>query len=488
MPTYPDTPFTDGAPWTPDLAYLAFHQQFGDSLDQNILGNHPGITDAQLSDTNNSIKNRVSLALDPLSITQVNPLTVNVSSGTVALTNGNLVTVPGSNRVLPDNKTNYLFVDSAGALQVSDNLPVVCYPVATVITSGGSISTITDLRQIGIRRIVPRPLSIKSFGGVNGTDIICTALTDLSAGLFYCRDFIVPSGVSITVPGWLRVYASRNVAIDGTLIISPITDGGDSTSHTPSTEAIVRGLNKGNGLGNTGNKYGWGFQSYGSGGYSGSCYSTSNVTFMQTPQGGKGGGGLIIESAGTITGSGTIQCRGSDGTGGFTYINGSPLVQTPGYFEPTTLASIYGSAGGSGGFISLSSLLGVQFSGTLDVRGGNGGLSMTNINLHFAGGGCPGSGGVIVITSPSYNISSATIQLGGGVFGATQHNVAGTTLSGSVYTVPNTVAFLFTGRPGASYGTSGGAWTVSTSGGNSIVTPVPAQSGLLVLREFVPLG
>lgn len=489
MTTYPDTPFVDGQVWSPELAYLAFHQSYGDSLNQTYLGNHPGITDAQLSDGASAIKTRVSNVLNPLVITTVSGLTVNVGSGTVSLTDGTLVAIAATNLVMPDNATTYIYVDSTGTLTFGSSIPVICYPIGRVITSGGAITSTLDYRSLAIRRVAPRPYSIKSFGGVNSTDIVCTALTDLSDGLYYCRDFIVPSGVSITVPGYLRIYASRNVQIDGTLTVNPISDGGVSNLYSPDTTAGFRGYNRGSGLGSTGNTYQWGFQNYGSGGVSGEGFCNNAATFLAVPGGGKGGGLVLIEAAGTITGAGTISCKGSNGNGGYTYINGSPTNTTPGYFEPTTSASIEGGAGGSGGFISLSSLTGVTFTGTLDVRGGNGGLSMTNITGHFAGGGCPGAGGVIVITSPSYNVSGATLQVAGGSFGTTQQLVTGATVSGGVYTLPTAnILSLYNGRAGASFVSTGGYWVTTTSGSNKIATPVAASAGSTILRAYVPLG
>lgn len=489
MTTYPDIPFVDGQIYTPDIAYLAFHQSYGDSLDLELLGNHPGITDEQLSNVPTAIKTRVSNVLDPLQVKAVAGLTISYNSGIVALTDGSLVTIPAAQVVVGDNTTLYVYVDGVGAVIVATTLPVICRPLAKVVTSGGAITSITDLRALSIRQVAPRPASIKSFGGVSTSDIICTALTNLNDGLFYCRDFIVPSGVSVTVPGWLKIYASRNVVINGSLIINPISEGGDASVLIPSTTAGFRGLNKGNGLGNVGSVYGWGFQGYGSGGYSGYGITSNAITYILTPVGGKGGGGVVIEAGGTITGTGTISAKGSDGTGGYSYLNATPTNTTPGYFEPTTSASIIGSAGGSGGFVSLSALGGVVFSGTIDVRGGNGGLSMTNIATHFAGGGCPGAGGVVVITSPTYNISGATLQLTGGSFGTSQQLVTGATVSSGVWTLPvaNTTSNS-SGQRGASFGVSGGYWNTATVGSNYILTPVASQTGLIVLRDYVPLG
>src|SRR5574338_1481023 len=116
MAIYPDIPFVDGQVWSPDLAYLAFHQSYGDSLDQDILGNHPGITDAQLSDVSTAIKARVATVLNPFTVSIVSGLTVNIASGTASLTDGTVITVAASNQVLPDNTTSFIYLDSSGTL------------------------------------------------------------------------------------------------------------------------------------------------------------------------------------------------------------------------------------------------------------------------------------------------------------------------------------------------------------------------------------
>lgn len=489
MTTYPDIPFVDGQVWSPELAYLSFHQSYGDSLDQDLLGNHPGVTDAQLSDSSDAIKSRVRQVQDAFKTTLVSGLTVSVSSGIAVLTDGQMVSVITSNKIVADNATNYIYINDSGVVTVALALPVVCYPIAKVIASGGSISSIADLRSLAFRQVVPRPFSIKSFGGVNSVDIVCTALTDLTAGLYYCRDFIVPSGVGVSVPGGLKVIASRNVVIDGTLTVTPLVSGGDAIALNPDPSLSFRGSNRGDGLGSNGRVYGYGTQHYGSGGFSGSGLTDNVSTFIAVPGGGDGGGFIQIEAGGSITGGGTISCKGGNGKGGYTYVAGSPVVAVEGRFEVGTLGMLIGSSGGSGGLIALSALTEVDFDGTLDVRGGNGGLSNTNVTDTWAGGGCPGSGGSVVITAPSYNISGATVLISGGSFGTTVNLVTGGSESGGVWTLPTaSVVNKANGNIGGSFNTLGGFWEGVIGSPNTVLTPIAAESGVLILRDYIPLG
>jgi hypothetical protein len=489
MTTFPDVPFVDGQIFTPEVAYLAYHQQFGDSLDQSLLGNHPGITDTQLSDDTSAIKARVASVLNAFVTTIVSGLTVNVGSGVVALTDGSLVSKTSVNLTLPNNTTSFVHIDLSGVITHSTSLPVVCYPIARVVTSGGSISSVSDLRNIGIRSIVPRAASIRSFGGVNNTDIICDINTDLTSGLIHCRDFIIPSGVQVTVPGWLRLHASRNVVIDGTLLVNPLSSGGSSLAFAH-IALLSQGSQRGGGLGSGGDVYGWGIQPYGSGGLSGETLTYNTSTFVRTAAGGKGGGGVSIEAAGIISGSGTISCKGSDGSAGYSY-TGSPTNTTPGFLAVGTSCVIYGSSGGSGGFVGLSSLAGVNFTGTVDVRGGNGGNTVSNVDKSWAGGGYPGSGGVIAITSPNYNLTGATLRLDAGLFGSSIQVNQGATVDGSgVWTIPlaGAATIRSPSGQGASFSTLGGRWAQSIVNTNVIATPLAAVAGTLTLRNFVPLG
>jgi len=453
MVLLPNVPFADGDIVTPEVLNLAFNQVFDGQT--QYLGHYPLIVNTQLSGATGQVKQVVDSITSPFLVTYVSALTVNVASGVVATDLGTVTSVATSNIVLPDNKTTYIYLNTSGVVTSADRLPTVCRALAKGVTSGGVVTTLTDLRSLTYRSIGIDPQSALVFGGQSVTDKVCTAGENLTNGLYYFRDFTVPSGVTVTVPGYANIKCSGKIVIDGTLTVTPIVPGGAALS--PATTSQIYNARPGTGLGTYGGVYPWGLQPYGSGGQAGQFLSTGVVpTVFSSGSGGNGGGGLKLEAAQGITVTGTINARGGNAvTGALT--SAATIVIT-------------GSAGGSGGCVIFTSKLGVTLSptSTINVQGGNGSNGFQAGTTPGAGGG-GGAGGVVVILCPTglANTTGSTINLTGGTSG-----LASTTIAGTGYGAP----------VGAGFATAGG------NASSSATTPIVAPSGTFILLADLPLG
>lgn len=463
MPTYPDVPFVDGQVWSPDLAYLAFHQSFGDSLDQDILGNHPGITDAQLSTT--GVLSRVNVITDSLKPTNPLGLTVAVASGVIRSNHQSVITIPQTNVLVPDNNTSYVFIRSGGLVpEVDTRMPTVAVPIARAVAAGGVITALTDLRQSSYRHIDVSPDTTLVFGGQSTIDKVCTAGEVFDQGIYYFRDFTVPSGVSITVDKYAVIKCSGRAIIDGTIDVPATIPGGiewSGNNYNLGTNTYVF-PRKGFGLGAYG-VYAYGLQPYGSGGDTGQIFiaaGSTAPTAWATGRGGRGGGGISIQASQGIEVGGSINCRGGNATN-------SSIVGASSWV-------ISGCSGGSGGYVNLTSPTSILLKpgSIIDVKGGNGGNASISAGfVSNAGSGGGAAGGVVVLQAPSgsINTTGSTITLTGGTSG------------NFVVNDPGNLSSFLTGSVGAAYMTTGSTSHISGS------APV-GQNGLLYLLNYLPLG
>lgn len=450
LPLVPNQPFASGDPFTPDLAYLAFNAPIFDGQTQ-YLGHRAPLTDAELDGAATSLKGRVAAITDALKPSVVSGLTVAYQAGIVALQDGSTLSISAAQVAVPDNSTSYLYLDQAGAVQVGSTPTVTRRLIAKVVSSGGAISTLTDLRDASYRRLEPIVSAIKIFGGTSTTDETATAGKVYDQGVYYFRNFTVPAGITVTVKGWARFYCSGNVSIQGTVNVSQVAAGATGFA-TPFTSANTGGLpgtgiGTGSGSQNTPTPYyGFAAQPYGSGGGLGLASGSSGAGVIGNA--GSGGGGIWIEAAGTINvgNSGSISAKGSDAVAS-TVTSGT--------------GSVSGSGAGSGGLVYLASLVSVTTvaGSTIDVRGGNGGAAANTTGSNTIQGGGGGGGGYIVFAAPTVSNAGTTL-LSGGSNGANAGS-GGTTVGGGV---------------GGSFGGTGG-----TSG-------VSSTTGQQKIFNFVPLG
>lgn len=449
MPLLPNTPFTEGDDWTPELAYMAFNSPVFDDQ-PGYLGHRSKLTDAELSDSAGQIKPRLEAIEDAFKVSVESGLTLRHQAGSVTMPNGGLESKPAGLVVAPDNTTSYVYISPGGNVRCATDPPTIRLLLAKVVAVSGSVSTIEDLRHPATRQLAPIASAVKSFGGSNRTDKVCTAGEVFDQGLYYYQDFTVPAGITITVDKWAKIYCSGNVTINGSVNVTVMASGAAPYSTWVGAGNVggLPGSGAGGGSGSSafgGSPYPYGAQSFGSGGGLGFA-NGSTGSAVNFGAGGRGGGGLWIEAAGTILVTGSIFAKGGSAFAG-SISSGT--------------ARISGSGGGSGGLVLLSSLLSVTVtaSAAIDVRGGNGGNGTNNMGSGNAGGGGGGGGGYVVLISPANNATGATILLNGGALGA-EADLGGGGLGGG---------------GGGGFGGSGGHQSAGSA-------------GKLIVRPFVPIG
>lgn len=456
----PNFSFASGTVFTPELADLAYEAPIFDGQTQ-YKGHRAKIDDSELSDTAGQVKDRLSVATSGLRPSQGSGLTVNYASGTVRLPGGTLLAINAGTIAVANNTTVLIWVNSTGAIETGVVAPSVRALIAQVTAVSGSITALQDLRFTGIQDIRPIASSIKVFGGSRIVDKTCTPGEVFDQGYYYFRNFTVPSGITITISKYAKIFCSGNVTIDGTVNVTAATPGVRSysvlffigglaympiTGNGQSTGALA-------GTGTEPESYSYGASPLGSSGTSGFAVggiASQSATFGAS---GDGGGCLWIEAAGTINVTGTINARGTNATAATA--TGSNVA-------------VSGSGGGSGGLIYLSSLQSVTCTGTsvLDVRGGAGGAAQKGASVaERAWGGGGGGGGWIVLASPANNTTGATLSLTGGAAGANT-----TYTSGSEYG----------GGGGGAYGGFGGINYVGYGG--------TGGTGTFLSLAFSPVG
>ena len=302
--------------------------------------------------------------------------------------------------------------------------------------AGGTLSgLIEDLRPR--YAVTPRPAILSVFGG-DGPEgdytVAPGATVALAGGLRRFRNITIGSGAIVNVsPGYLKLRASGTVTIAGTINLSPLIAGGQSFSGVIMPQMQMQ-ANPGQGLGgaaghNSGPKASYSFsaEETGSSGASGFIWNfgLSNAGVNLTSStGGAGGGTLVIEAAGAISVTGTINCNGGNGT--------APTISIADSGGGSTYLT--GGGGGSGGLIWLQSQIGITCSAasTLSVRGGNGGNGGgANLSAGPSQGGGGGGGGWLVFSSPFNQTTGSTLTVTGGTAGTNQAGGAGVGVGGS---------------------------------------------------------
>jgi hypothetical protein len=283
--------------------------------------------------------------------------------------------------------------------------------------------------------VTPRPEILSVFGsdGYEGDYTVAPGATvALAGGHRRFRNITIGSGAIVNVtPGFLRLQASGSVTIAGTINLTPLIAGGSFFGGSIPSGSQMQ-ANTGAGLGGAAGHnsaprpaYSYSASNTSSGGASGFTWNVSNaVATVTSSTGGVGGGSLIIEAAGLVSVTGTINASGGNAS--------PPVVLIPAANNGTTYLT--GGGGGSGGLIWLQSAVGITCSAasTLSVRGGNGsnggGTNLPSDSPSHGGGG--GGGGWLVFSSPLNQTTGSTLTVTGGTAGTSSAGT-GTGVSGS---------------------------------------------------------
>jgi microcystin-dependent protein len=145
----------------------------------DLDGHYPPLTDESLSPEPGNILNDFRSFTGALAATITNGLGISVAAGKVTLQNGQLVSFPTTQLNVANNSTQFVFVSALGQLEVQPTPPGTGILIAKVVTSGGAISLLEDLRPrfnygVGVITapavVAANPIpsgSIMAFGGVN---------------------------------------------------------------------------------------------------------------------------------------------------------------------------------------------------------------------------------------------------------------------------------------------------------------------------------
>lgn len=389
------------------LQNLTFSADPGDNL---VDGVYERLTDDALSNAPQHLKKQYYDYRDRLKVVSANGLTCAYRGGVIFKLNGEPLSIPPANITVPNSTTTYIFINAQSQVRTDSVLPAICYPMAKVTSSGGSVSIITDLRPVD--QIAPRPEAIKIFGGTGDEgDFVATNGQFLDQGIYYFTNFFVPVGIDLNIDKFAKIHVSNTATIAGNIEVTrSVAGGGGLTTALPGYNLTVGG-NTGGGFGgasgsgdNAITAYSYAASPLGSGGGSGFVRGAEG-TEATIAKGGKGGGGLWIEAAGSISVTGSINARGDNGNGGAIDINGR--------------VDASGAGGGSGGTIILSSLLAINVTPSARIRaeGGFGGFGVKGSSGSGASGGGGGAGGQIVFISPNTNTSGSVISVNGGTQG-----------------------------------------------------------------------
>jgi hypothetical protein len=400
-------------------------------------GELPAPTNADLSQAPGQIVPEWTEFRDQLKVSVTSGLGIEWEGGTIRDAGTGVFVVPAGTLSLANNATNWVHVNTSGSVVSSTTEPGVGVMMARITTSSGAVQTVVDLRRT--YGVGPISKIIKYFGGtgIDGPKV-CTN-GEMLRGIYNFTSFTVPSGATVTIGAFARIYCTGNVLIQGVINVAHAVNGGTGFATTADGNlggGTGNGLGGGSGSG-VSSSYHFAASNLGSGGGSGFISNQPGQSSL-IAGGGAGGGALLIEAIGIVSITGSITANGATG--------GSGLKITG------TSQAVSGAGGGSGGLIWITSLFSVVGTGagvTLSARGGDGGNAVAGANANGGGGG---GGGWIVLAAPDVNATGANVLVTGGL--------AGTTIGTPETNLGGGTGGSFAGQGGAS--ASGGVFAGGT--------------------------
>jgi hypothetical protein len=282
------------------------------------------------------------------------------------------------------------------------------------------------------------------------------------------RNLTVSVGGVLTVPSGTIIRCLGTATINGTIIVSPITQGAKRTISELTSSAEVQGSPAHPGISHA--IAGNGAVGAGAdiiGGQSGSDEAPGGVASYRISRlagggggvgsgiGGLGGGSLMIVSFQTLAvgAQANISAKGGD-------------------------AQSVSGGGGAGGVVILASEEAVSVTGTgvIDVSGGDGGNSSVGTVLAMGPGG-GGAGGLVHIITPSYNANLNAANVAGGT--------AGTITSG---TLGFASKWIGGGAGGALFASGGSGGTIDSDNSGTFLPAQNGSDGDFVVTDESPEG
>ena len=307
-------------------------------------------------------------------------LTIIVKGGPYKRLDGSRGFMPQKEVLVVSGKPNYIYLEEVGRaadVLVSDKIIETGILLGTVNASNGKIDLIYDAFHMPTAGFT-RPYNAKKIGGRSSGDYVTTGSTDVISGLQLYKSFTVKGGHTLTVKGGAKIIVTDNFTVEGKIVVEAVTAGGSSLTEKVPAQSFV-GNRMGRGVADRRSTYHWVTYPAGSGGRSGIAGSGQDMV-AYVPNGGQGGGSLIVEAGGDININGIIEANGTAG-------------QTGSITSRNVVGGVSGGGGGAGGCVVLKSggEITISNSATIHCKGGKGG------NAHSLGGykvlGAGGGGG-----------------------------------------------------------------------------------------------
>lgn len=114
---------------------------------EDLDGHYQPLEDDALSNSPGNIKPEFYTLRDAGKVAHVSGLTIKVAALSVGSQNGTRTNIAETQLTIDNNATRVVFVDSNATLQSAGSAPETGVLLARVVTSGGVVTTITDLRE-----------------------------------------------------------------------------------------------------------------------------------------------------------------------------------------------------------------------------------------------------------------------------------------------------------------------------------------------------
>jgi microcystin-dependent protein len=214
----------DGQIWEANYANAAgFPQMTG----EDTFGHGPLIRDENMSDVPGQLKPQFYGWYNRINVTATTGLSVAYTGAAIRLANGTTVDLPSGVLVLPNNATGWVYINSAGAIQVGATLPVQGIVLASYVTAASAITQLNDLRYQVVETVAPLQIDTQSAFDIG--DIKPSARQNPSNGWLRMdgAEYAVSAypllysaiGIAFNKPttplGFFRVPDSRNRALAG---------------------------------------------------------------------------------------------------------------------------------------------------------------------------------------------------------------------------------------------------------------------------------
>lgn len=458
------TPFVLGTVYTPEVATEMAGVTFDDQ--PQYFGHYPRIDDTSLSNVAGQIKDRVAGLSSNLKVTTGSGLNCTVAAGST-VQNGNRLDFSSFSLALVPSATNFICCTIDGSIEAYANTPPIIRAIlAKVVTNSVGIVSIVDLREgFALEVIRPASLTIKSFGGRGELGTFTASNGDILMGELNYQNYLVPVGVTVTVARYCLLRCAGDFTCDGTINVNYGVGGGNA-KRTKAVRYLEGDAGGGVNVSSPGETFNPFLSPYGTGGQAGGTATDfSNNDIVTSARGGSSGGGFLVEAANNIKVTGSINADA------YLIQGATGALSAPGATAATTFA-LGGGGGGGGGSITLKAINSIVVSGILTARGGNGGdsSSLSTSSVRASGAGAGGGGGYISLYCSNINTTGSSLLVTRGVAGA---NPGGHIPAAGIFAA---------GGNGGSFGGLGGL-------GGSFATPAtPATVGIILIKNFTPVG